>query len=148
MLLRPMTMDDADFMLELKNYPETRKNAIASQDEIKKEDHYKWLPENLKYFSIIYKEETGIVTLVDDIGAIRIQDNEISIWIDREHWGKGIASTILSQVATPGMTAKIVAENIGSMNAFIKAGFRPVGFRRERDSLYEQFIYYIFKKYK
>jgi hypothetical protein len=41
--LRPMTIADADKMLTWKNYPETRQFAIASHEEIKREDHLQWL---------------------------------------------------------------------------------------------------------
>jgi len=131
MNLRPMTMDDADFMLTLKNYPETRTFAIASHDLINKEDHYKWLEDNLQYFQVI-QDQTRL-------GVIRIQDDEISIWVDRMYWRKGIASYILNKVAKEGMIARIVDGNVASMLAFINANFKP--FHHEKN-------YYIMKKEK
>lgn len=119
MKLRPMTWVDADFMWKLKNYPETRKFAIASHDEIKREDHYKWLEKNIQYFQIIEVHE-GVC------GAVRVRDNEVSIWIDRKHWGKGIATYTLQTIAKRGMMCKIVDGNIGSMRAFVRAGFTPI----------------------
>lgn len=120
-----MTINDADFMLELKNYPETRMFAIASNDEIKREDHLKWLENNLQYFKII---EVMIEGDYKPAGVIRIQDNEISIWIHRSFWGRGIATWVLETVSEKGMTAKIVNGNISSMRAFINAGFKPVSY--------------------
>ena len=73
------------------------------------------------------------------MGVIRIQDNEISIWIDRDYWGCGVASEILKRVSQEGMTAKIVDGNVASMLAFINAGFKP--FHHEHN-------YYIMKKEK
>lgn len=150
MILRPMTMADADKMLEWKNYPETRQFAIASHDEIKKEDHYKWLENNLQYFQIIYSSGYMGVKRGDPIppdfisgeiitiyGAIRIQDNEISIWIDRKFRDEGIATDIIEYVSQKGMIAKIVEGNIASMKAFIRAGFEPVSYQND---------YYVFKK--
>ncbi|MEK9207617.1 MAG: GNAT family N-acetyltransferase [Patescibacteria group bacterium] len=128
--LRPMTMKDADRMLEWKNYPETRKFAIASHDDIKLEDHLKWLEKNLQYFQIILCD--GEVC-----GAVRVQDNEISIWIDRTFWGKGIATGVIKKVSKKGFTAKIVDGNVASMRCFIKCGYLPVS---------HQDGYYIFKK--
>ncbi len=130
MILRPMTMSDADFMLELKNDEATRRFAIATNDFIKKEDHYKWLESNIQYFQII--EFDGLRS-----GAIRIQDNEISIWIDKEIRGKGAARLVLQRKAAYGMVAKIVEGNIASMRAFIAAGFSPL---KKIDN------YYIFQK--
>ncbi len=111
MKLRPLTMADADFMLKLKNYEETRQFAIASHEAIDAEDHYRWLEKNLEYFQIIHDEEKSI-------GAIRIQDLEISIWVDKEFWGLGIATYILQHVSERGLTAKIVEGNVASMKCF------------------------------
>lgn len=130
MTLRPMTMDDADFMLELKNDPQTRKFAIVSHDEIKKEDHYKWLENNLQYFQIIE-------SIYGRTGAVRIQDNEISIWVDEQFRGQGVATYILEMVAELKMTAKIVEGNISSMKCFIRAGFEPIDYKEN---------YYIFQR--
>lgn len=121
MNLRPMLMSDAEKMLEWKNYPETRKFAIISHDEIKKEDHYKWLETNIGDFQVIdVSNETA--------GAVRVKDNEVSIWVDRKYWNRGIAMTILLRVAKYGMTAKIVNGNVASFKAFVRAGFRPMDY--------------------
>jgi RimJ/RimL family protein N-acetyltransferase len=119
MRLRPMDMSDADFMLELKNYPETRKFAIASHEVIDSESHYRWLRKHLQYFRVIVNGD-------DQIGVIRYFANEVSIWIDRKYWGLGIATRILQEFTKEGDLAKIVDGNIASMRAFIKAGFIPV----------------------
>ena len=115
-----MTLQDADFMLELKNYEETRQFAIASHEEIKKDDHYKWLEKNLQYFQVI------IDHLDRDVGAVRIQDDEISIWVDRKFRKQGIATRALRDISDWGMTAKIVNGNVSSMRAFIAAEFSPI----------------------
>lgn len=137
LLLRPMTMNDADFMLTLKNDPETRKFAIVSHDEIKKEDHVKWLENNIQYFRIIKDADR----LDEKIGAIRVQDLEVSIWITKAFRNQGIAKKTLKLICGEGMWCKIVDSNLASMRAFIFAGFRPV----EHIDLYTA-SYYIFKK--
>jgi len=134
MQLRPMKMEDADFMLSLKNDPDTRKFAIQTHDEISKESHYKWLADNIQYFQIIEGESN---LKGQRLGAIRIQKKEISIWIDREFRSNGISSWVLEKVSKVGMQAKIVEGNIPSMRAFINAGFKPYS---------HQGWYYIFKK--
>jgi RimJ/RimL family protein N-acetyltransferase len=107
-------------MLTLKNDPETRKYAIASHDEIKREDHVKWLEKNLMFFQVVDAPS-------ERIGAIRIFGNEISIWIDIKYRGLGVATAVIKQVATNGMYAKVVDGNVASLRAFTKAGFLPVG---------------------
>src|SRR5690242_10556255 len=117
MNLRPMKMEDADFMLELKNDPDTRRFAIKSHEEIKKEDHYQWLKENIHFFQII-------MGYTHRIGAIRVENHkEISIWIAKDFRGLGVACEVIKQIVKPYMTAKIVHGNIASMRTFIKAGF-------------------------
>lgn len=131
MTLRPMTMADAAFMLELKNYPETRQYAITSHDEIKMEDHLKYLEANLQYFKVI-EDNVG-----QPMGVFRLKDNEVSIWIKKELWKMGIATYVLQHETDRSMFARIVAGNISSMRAFIRAGFLPKSFQDN---------YYIFKR--
>lgn len=130
--LRPMLMSDAEKLLTWKNYQETRRFAIIAKEEISLADHLKWLSDNLKYFRII--EDNG----GEPVGAIRITDDkDVSIWIDRNFWGRGIATYVLQHECDRSNWCKIVAGNIGSMRAFIRAGFLPTSF---------QDGYYIFKK--
>lgn len=130
MNLRPMTMADADKMLEWKNYPETRQYAILHNNEIKKEDHYEWLRGWLYEFQVI--DSGGNLC-----GAIRIHNNEVSIWIDREYRNQKLASLFLEGVAKHRMIARIVAGNIASIRTFINAGFKPISYQDN---------YYIFQK--
>lgn len=136
MELRPMTMADADKLLEWKNYPETRKFSIITPHEIKADDHYHWLRQHLEFFQVIQGSN-------NTIGAIRIKDGEISIWIDSRFRGQGLAAKVLEKVATPGMTAKIAEGNIPSMRAFIKAGFTPTAYYVHPSNFPS---YYIFRK--
>jgi len=122
MTLRPMLMADAEKMLEWKNYEETRRFAIQTHDEIKRADHIAWLEKNIQHFHVIQGSNNMI-------GAFRIQDNEISIWIDRVFRGQGMALKTLNQVGTKGMTAKIVNGNIASFKSFVRAGFVPVDYK-------------------
>lgn len=115
MRFRPMNMGDAKKMFEWKNYKETREYAIAHNKRIKWDNHLKWLKANLHYFKIIN----------DGVGAIRVQDKEVSIWIDRKYWGKGLGTQAIKMLSKKGYTAKIVQGNIASQKAFIKAGYKP-----------------------
>ncbi len=124
MTIRQMTMKDADRMLEWKNYPETRKFAIKTHEEIKREDHFKWLEDNIQFFHVVEfdLDLKGKVLA----GAVRLeQSGEVSIWIDRAFWGQGVATEILKRATIAGSTAKIVNGNIASFRAFVKAGFIP-----------------------
>ena len=114
-----MTMEDADFMLELKNYPETRRFSISTPHEIKRADHIYWLEKNIQYFQVV----DGAT---ERIGCVRLFAKEISIWIDRKYWGLGVATEVIKKVSEPGTYAKIVDGNVASFRAFVKSGFVPV----------------------
>lgn len=124
-----MTMEDADLMLEWKNYSETRSFTIVTNAEIRREDHIKYIEKNLQYFQMIRVE--GEV-----VGAVRIKNNEIAIWIDRKYWGYGFATEAIKMVSVKGMIAKIVEGNIASMKAFIRSGYLPISYQDK---------YYIFQ---
>lgn len=121
MKLRPMTMEDADRMLEWKNYSETRKFTILGSHRIKKADHYEYLKKNIEFFKIILHNNKVC-------GAVRIQEKEVSIWIDRKFRGKGIAVEVIKKVSRLGFKAKIVKGNVASMICFLKCGFWPVSY--------------------
>ena len=136
-----MTMEDADLMLEWKNYPETREFTIVNNAVINRENHIKYLEENLQYFQIVRVEG-------EIVGAVRIKDNELAIWIDRKYWGYGFATEAIKLVSIDGMIAKIVDKNVNSMRAFIKAGYKPCEFIHEpyNPKTGQMINYYIFKK--
>lgn len=127
MRFRPMDMSDADFMLALKNDQQTRQFAIVSKEEIKMEDHVKWLEKNISTMYVIEKW-TG-----ERVGAIRINDKststnydkEVSVWIDKKYRELGIATIVLSRHEFFNCWCKIVDGNVASMRAFVKAGFVP-----------------------
>lgn len=56
---------------------------------------------------------------------------EVSYWIDRAWWGRGVASTALRQLlalepARP-LHARVAADNLGSLTVLRRNGFRVVG---------------------
>lgn len=121
MTLRPMQMTDADFMLELKNDPQTREFAIITHDKIKREDHLKWLERNLHSMTIVEGKKKS------KVAAIRITKSEISLWVSKNYRNKGVATAILKELPIePEIIAKIVDGNISSFRAFINAGFKPI----------------------
>lgn len=122
MRIRPMILEDADFMLELKNYPETRQFSISTPHEIKREDHLTWLEKNIEHFQVI--EEFNNVPI--KIAAVRFVDNEVSVWVHQKYRGMGYAVSAINGVKKDGCIAKIVIRNIPSIRAFIKAGFKPI----------------------
>ena len=71
----------------------------------------------------------------DPVGSIGSWDNdghrEVTYWIGRAHWGKGIASRALEAFldieTTRPLYAAAAADNGGSLRVLEKCGFRPIG---------------------
>jgi RimJ/RimL family protein N-acetyltransferase len=74
---------------------------------------------------------------------------EITYWIDRQYWGKGIASTALKKFlvleTTRPLCGRTAFDNWGSQKVLEKAGFEKVGtdkgFANARQADIEEFIY-------
>jgi RimJ/RimL family protein N-acetyltransferase len=58
-------------------------------------------------------------------------DTEITYWLDRARWGRGITTRavelLLDLVPVRPITARAASDNAGSLAVLRKAGFRPVG---------------------
>jgi RimJ/RimL family protein N-acetyltransferase len=70
------------------------------------------------------------------IGSFRIDDQrEVTFWIDRTQWGKGIASAalriLLAEEAERPLYARAASDNVASLRVLEKAGFRRVGVNRD-----------------
>jgi RimJ/RimL family protein N-acetyltransferase len=69
------------------------------------------------------------------IGFFRIDDQpEVTFWVDRTQWGKGIASAalqiLLAEIAERPLFGRAASDNAGSLRVLEKAGFRRVGVAR------------------
>jgi RimJ/RimL family protein N-acetyltransferase len=69
------------------------------------------------------------------IASFRIDDQlEVTYWVDRTQWGKGIATAalqlLLAETAERPLHARAASDNIGSLRVLEKAGFRRVGVNR------------------
>jgi RimJ/RimL family protein N-acetyltransferase len=69
------------------------------------------------------------------IGSFRMGDQlEVTYWVDRTQWGKGIASAalqlLLAETTERPVFARAASDNVGSRRVREKAGFRRVGVDR------------------
>jgi RimJ/RimL family protein N-acetyltransferase len=69
------------------------------------------------------------------IGSFRIDDQpEVTYWVDRNLWGKGVASAalqiLLAETAERPLFARAASDNLGSLRVLEKAGFRRIGVNR------------------
>ena len=69
------------------------------------------------------------------IGFFRIDDQpEVTYWVDRARWGKGVASAalriLLAEIAERPLYARAASDNVGSLRVLEKAGFQRFGVDR------------------
>jgi RimJ/RimL family protein N-acetyltransferase len=69
------------------------------------------------------------------IGSFRIDDQrEVTYWVDRAHWGKGIATAaleiLLTETPERPVYARAASDNAASLRVLEKAGFRRVDIDR------------------
>jgi [ribosomal protein S5]-alanine N-acetyltransferase len=76
-------------------------------------------------------------------------DSEITYWIDRKYWGRGIATNALKYLLTLEQTrpihGRVAFDNFGSQKVLEKCGFEKIGrdkgFANARQSEIEEFIF-------
>jgi RimJ/RimL family protein N-acetyltransferase len=74
-------------------------------------------------------------TIAGTIGSFIIEDHtEVTYWIDRALWGRGIASAalqnLLSMTTERPLFARAATDNAASLRVLEKAGFRRIGVDR------------------
>ncbi len=89
-------------------------------------------------------------TIAGSIAKFEMEgDTEITYWIDRNFWGKGIATTALKNFLTIENTrpifGRVAFDNLGSQKVLEKCGFVKIGtdkgFANARQTEIEEFIY-------
>lgn len=134
--LKPALIGDFDLLLEWRNEPETRKNSFH-QDIVDRETHGKWLEGVLKdpnreLFILQNEAHTPIGQIRFDIEEGRA---EVNVSIGKEFRGMGYGSDavqygterFLSEHTAVGrVLARVKEENIGSLKAFARAGYREL----------------------
>jgi len=89
-------------------------------------------------------------TIAGSIAKFEMEgDTEITYWIDRNFWGRGIATTALKNFLTIENTrpifGRVAFDNLGSQVVLEKCGFVKIGtdkgFANARQTEIEEFIY-------
>lgn len=137
--LREVTPEDCRFLWECRNDPQTRA-ASFSQAEIPYEEHERWFrekgrsPENRIW--IVQQGDESRIGYVRF--SLRGEEAQISAALERGHRGKGFGTAALrlacERLLLEGRIRRIIAyikpDNEGSLRAFQRAGFDPLGFCR------------------
>lgn len=122
------------------------------------------MPENYTDKAVFMKKFTGLLqnpdinnqtilqnnTIVGSIASFTIDgDREITYWIDRAYWEKGIGSKALEQFlvieTNRPLLARVAFDNYGSQKVLERSGFLRVGsdsgFASARQAEIEEYIY-------
>jgi RimJ/RimL family protein N-acetyltransferase len=117
-----------NFIRELRNDSKVQSGFIDTLPEITEEQQHLYMK---KYNDNYY------ICLEDDIpiGYIRQIDGDIGVCTHPDHWGKGAGSYMIDELMKlhPECYAKVKLNNIGSVKAFEKVGFKKKYYLMERD---------------
>lgn len=131
--LRPIEDPDLDTLFEFMRDPESVWMAAFTaenpDDRAAFDAHMRKIRAN--------PEATNRVIIADgrlagSIAAFVMEgDTEITYWIGRSFWGRGVASQavelLLAEVTTRPLYARAASDNAGSLRVLTKAGFEKVG---------------------
>lgn len=134
--LRPLADADLDTVFEQMTDPESIRMAAFTSKDPTNRDAF------LNHMSRVRADPSTSNWVVEVDGAFagtiasfRIDDElEVTYWIDRAHWGNGIASAalqlLLADTAERPVFARAASDNAGSLRVLEKAGFRRTGVDR------------------
>ncbi len=151
LILKPTTVEDLEHLFQFQlNEEAIYLAAFTPKDPTNKaayiEKYTKHLTDPTNNTQTIWLDDTIIGSIAK---FIMFGDAEITYWIDRQYWGKGIASKTLQQFLdierTRPVFGRVAFDNIGSQKVLQKAGFKRIGqdkgFANARQAEIEEFIY-------
>ncbi|MFD5246846.1 GNAT family N-acetyltransferase [Amycolatopsis sp. NPDC058340] len=131
--LRSVEDRDLDTLYELMRDPESvRMAAFVARDPNDREAFDRHMVRLRTSPDLIVRAVTGDGRFLGTIGRFFVDgDAEITYWIDRSVWGRGIASRALALfleiVEVRPLYARAASDNLGSLRVLQKAGFSVVG---------------------
>jgi RimJ/RimL family protein N-acetyltransferase len=134
--LRPVEDRDLDAIYRQGSDPESiRMAAFTSADPSDRRAFLERQSRLRADTSVVHRVIDVDGAAVGTIGSFHMDDRlEVTYWVDRAHWGKGIASAalalLLAETAERPVYARAASDNAGSLRVLEKAGFRRVGVDR------------------
>ncbi|GAA1314358.1 GNAT family N-acetyltransferase [Saccharothrix xinjiangensis] len=131
--LRPIEDSDLDALFEQMRDPESvRMAAFTAEDPDDRAAFDTHMAEVRASSDGTLRVVTLDGRLVGSIAGFVVDgDTEITYWIDRSAWGRGVATRALALfldvVAVRPLHARAAADNLGSLRVLHKADFRVVG---------------------
>ena len=134
--LRPVVDADLDAIYEQMKDPESvRMAAFTAEDPADRHAFLSHMSRLRDDPSVLQRVIDVDGTIAGTIGSFSIDgQTELTYWIDRALWGRGIASaalqSLLSLVTERPILARAASDNAASLRVLEKAGFRRVGVDR------------------
>lgn len=134
--LRPLEDRDLDAIYRQMTDPESiRMAAFTAENQTERSAFLERMSRLRADASVSYRVIDVDGEAAGTIGSFRIDDQlEVTYWVCRAHWGKGIATAalqlLLAETAERPVYARAASDNVGSLRVLEKAGFRRVGVDR------------------
>ena len=134
--LRPLEDRDLDAIYEQATDPESiRMAAFTSEHQTDRRAFLDRMARLRADTSVSNRVIDVDGALAGTIASFRIDDQlEVTYWVDRAQWGKGIATAalqlLLAETAERPVYARAASDNVGSLRVLEKAGFRRIGVDR------------------
>ncbi|KYH06853.1 GCN5 family acetyltransferase [Chryseobacterium cucumeris] len=149
--LRPTVVEDLETLFQFQlDYEANHLAAFTSKDSTNKEAYIAKFTKLLADPTINNQTIIAGTVIVGSIAKFIMEDDvEITYWIDKNFWGKGIATTALKDFLTIETTrpifGRVAFDNLGSQKVLEKCGFVKIGtdkgFANARQTEIEEFIY-------
>jgi len=131
--LRPLQESDLDALFRHTSDPESVRMAAFTPED--PSDHQRFDAHMSRVMASPESTNRAITWRGETVGSIAcfVLDGrtEITYWVDRTVWGRGIASQalglLLEEVRTRPLHARAASDNAGSLRVLEKAGFRIIG---------------------
>jgi RimJ/RimL family protein N-acetyltransferase len=136
-LLRPLEDRDLDAIYRQATDPESvRMAAFTAEDQTDRRAFLNRMSRLRADTSNSYRVIEVDGAIAGTIASFRIDSElEVTYWVDRTHWGKGIASAalriLLAETPERPVFARAASDNVASLRVLEKAGFRRVGVDRD-----------------
>jgi RimJ/RimL family protein N-acetyltransferase len=134
--LRPLVDADLDAIYEQMRDPESvRMAAFTAEDPADRQAFLVHMSRIRDDPSCVQRVIEADGTIAGTIGSFVLDDRtEVTYWIDRAFWGRGIATaalqSLLSVTTERPVFARAASDNAASLRVLEKAGFRRIGVDR------------------
>ena len=134
--LRPVVDADLDAIYEQMKDPESVwMAAFTAEDPSDRRAFLSHMSRLRDDPSIVHRVIEADGTVAGTIGSFMIDEQrEVTYWIDRELWGRGVATaalqSLLSMITERPVFARAASDNAASLRVLEKAGFQRIGVDR------------------